>query len=156
MKDVLIREFSAPARLDGMEYWPFPGAKVVAQASVEDLTQLLRNSRRAGYIHDAAAAFSQVDETFFREASYGELYRWLRDIRGVGAWSAAFIMIRSLGRMERIPYGDPTLQRIAGHIYGGGRPLPAEQVQELADHYGDLQGYWAHYLRVMGRVVLAP
>jgi DNA-3-methyladenine glycosylase II len=156
MKRALIREFSAPAELEGMEYWPFPGAKVVAQASVEDLTRLLRNSRRAGYIHGAAVAFSQVEESFLREAPYDEASRWLRDIPGVGEWSAAFIMIRSVGRMEHIPYGDRALMRIAGHVYGSGRPLSADHVQRVADHYGDLQGYWAHYLRVMGRVVLAP
>ena len=156
MKRTMIREFSAAVEFDGMQYWPFPGAKAVVQASVEDLTQRLRNSRRAEYIHGAAVAFSQVDEAFLRQGSYDEVSRWLTGIPGVGAWSAPFIMIRSLGRMERIPYGDRSLMRIAGHVYGDGRPLPAEEVQRLADHYGDLQGYWAHYLRVAGRVVPTP
>jgi DNA-3-methyladenine glycosylase II len=156
MKRSMIEEFSAAVELDDREFWPFPGAKTVVQASVEDLTRLLRNSRRAEYIHGAAVAFSQVDEAFLREGSYDEVSRWLRAIPGVGVWSAAFVMIRSLGRMERIPYGDQTLMRIAGKVYGAGKPLSAEEVQRLADHYGDLQGYWAHYLRVMGRVVLSP
>jgi DNA-3-methyladenine glycosylase II len=156
MKRQMIREFSAAVELDGMEYWPFPGAKEVVQATVEDLTRLLRNSRRAAYIHGAEDAFSQVEESFLRGAPYDEVYHWLRDIPGVGDWSAAFIMIRSMGRMERIPFGDGTLMGIAGHVYGNGQPLSAEEVQRLADHYGDLQGYWAHYLRVMGRVVLTP
>ncbi len=156
MKRAMIREFSAAVEFDGREYWPFPGAKAVVRASVEDLTRLLRNSRRAEYIHSAAVAFSEVDEAFLREGPYDEVSRWLRAIPGVGAWSAAFIMIRSLGRMERIPYGDRALLRIAGHVYGNGQPLPPEEVQRRADHYGDLQGYWAHYLRVMGRVVLTP
>ena len=156
MKRAMIQEFSAAVELDGRDYWPFPGAKAVVQASVEDLTRLLRNSRRAEYIRGAAVAFSEVDEAFLREGSYDEVSRWLQAIPGVGPWSAALIMIRSLGRMERLPYGDQSLMRIAGAVYGGGQPLPAEEVQRLADHYGDLQGYWAHYLRVMGRVVLAP
>jgi DNA-3-methyladenine glycosylase II len=156
MKRKLIREFSAFVELDGRQYWPFPGAKTVVLASVDDLTRLLRNSRRAEYIRGAAAAFSEVDDTFLHEGPYDEVFRWLCDIPGVGAWSAAFIMIRSLGRMERIPYGDRSLMSIAGHIYGNGQPLPTDEVQRLADHYGDLQGYWGHYLRVMGRVVLAP
>lgn len=156
MKRSMIEEFSAAVELDDREFWPFPGAKTVVQASVEDLTRLLRNSRRAEYIHGASVAFSQVDEAFLREGSYDEVSRWLRAIPGVGAWSAAFIMIRSLGRMERIPYGDQALMSIAGVVYGAGKPLPAEEVQRLADHYGDLQGYWAHYLRVMSRVVLSP
>ena len=156
MKRSMIEEFSAAVELGEREFWPFPGAKAVVQASVEDLTRLLRNSRRAEYIHGAASAFSQVEEPFLREGSYDEVSRWLRAIPGVGEWSAAFIMIRSLGRMERIPYGDQALMRIAGKVYGAGGPMPAEEVQRLADHYGDLQGYWAHYLRVMGRVVLSP
>ncbi len=154
MKRTLIEEFSAAVEFEGREYWPFPGAKAVVQASLEDLTLLLRNSRRAEYVHGAALAFSEVDEAFFREGSYDEVSRWLRAIPGVGAWSAPFIMIRSLGRMERIPYGDHTLMHIAGEVYGDGRPLTADEMQRLADHYGDLQGYWAHYLRVMGRVAL--
>ncbi len=156
MKRSMIEEFSAAVELDDREFWPFPGAKAVVQASVEHLTALLRNSRRAEYIHGAAVAFSQVEEAFLREGPYGEVSRWLRAIPGVGEWSAAFIMIRSLGRMEHIPYGDQALMRIAGRVYGAGKPLPADEVQRLADHYGDLQGYWAHYLRVMDRVVLSP
>jgi DNA-3-methyladenine glycosylase II len=154
MKRSLIEKFSAAVEFDGRAYWPFPGARAVVQASVEDLTELLRNSRRAEYIHGVAVAFSEVDEAFLREGPYDEVVKWLRGIPGVGDWSASFVMIRSLGRMDRIPYGDHTLMELAGHVYGDGRPLSADKVQRLAEHYGDLQGYWAHYLRVMGRVVL--
>jgi DNA-3-methyladenine glycosylase II len=156
MKRTMVGEFSAAVEFDGMQYWPFPGAKAVVQASVKDLTRLLRNSRRAEYIHGAAVAFSEVDEAFLREGPYDEVSRWLCSIPGVGPWSATFIMIRSLGRMERVPYDDHSLMRLAGRVYGRGEPLSAEEVRRLADHYGDLQGYWAHYLRVTGRVVLTP
>jgi DNA-3-methyladenine glycosylase II len=156
MKRAMIEAFSAGVEFDGREFWPFPGAKAVVQASVEDLARLLRNRRRAEYIHGAAVAFSEVDEAFLREGPYDEVSRWLRAIPGVGDWSAAFIMVRSLGRMERILYGDRVLMRVAGKVYGRSQPLPAEEVQRLASHYGDLQGYWAHYLRVMDRVVLTP
>jgi DNA-3-methyladenine glycosylase II len=152
MKRALIEEFSAPVELNGMQFWPFPGAKAVVQASVEDLAGLLRNQRRAEYIHGAALAFSEVDEAFLREGSHGEVSHSLRSVPGVGPWSATFIMIRSLGRMERVPYDDRALMSIAGSVYGNGRPLTAEEMQRIAGHYGDLQGYWAHYLRVMGRV----
>jgi DNA-3-methyladenine glycosylase II len=156
MKRTMIEEFSAAVEFEGRQFWPFPGAKEVVRASVEDLTRLLRNSRRAEYVHGAAVAFSEVDEAFLREGSYEDVSHWLRAIPGVGAWSATFVMIRSLGRMERIPHDDQALMRLAGKVYGDGQPLPAEDMQRLADHYGDLQGYWAHYLRVLGRVVLTP
>jgi DNA-3-methyladenine glycosylase II len=156
MKRVLIKEFSACVEVAGMQFWPFPGAKTVVQASLEDLTRLLRNSRRAEYVLGAAAAFCDVDDKFLREGPYDEVFRWLCGIPGVGDWSAALIMIRSLGRMERIPHGDKSLMRIAGQIYGDGQPVTPEELQRLADRYGDLQGYWAHYMRATGRLVLSP
>jgi DNA-3-methyladenine glycosylase II len=156
MKRVLIKEFSAGVEVDGMTYWPFPGAKAVVQAGLEDLTRLLRNSRRAEYVHGASVAFSQVDDRFLREGPYDDVFHWLREIPGVGEWSAALIMIRSLGRMDRIPYTDRSLLRLAGHVYGRGGPVSPEELQQLADRYGDLQGYWAHYLRAIGRLVLTP
>ena len=114
MKRVLIKEFSAGVEVAGMQFWPFPGAKIVVQASLEDLTRLLRNSRRAEYVLGAAAAFCEVDDRFLREGPYDEVFRWLCGIPGVGDWSAALIMIRSLGRMERIPYGDKSLRTHRG------------------------------------------
>ena len=78
MKRSIIEAFSAAVEFEGREYWPFPGAKEVVRASVEDLTGLLRNSRRAEYIRGAAVAFSEVDEAFLREGAYDEVSRWLR------------------------------------------------------------------------------
>ncbi len=73
---------------------------------------------------------------------------WLRSIKGIGEWSADFIMVRGLGRMERVPLTEKRLVEAASKVYGLGEELSRDALQRLADKYGQWQGYWAHYLRV--------
>jgi DNA-3-methyladenine glycosylase II len=95
----------------------------------------------------AATAFSTVEEKWLREAPYQDMYSWLRNIKGIGEWSANFVMIRGLGRMERLSVEDH-LASAASRIYGSGKKLVDKQkVLELAKRYGKNQGYWAYYLR---------
>ncbi len=73
---------------------------------------------------------------------------WPRSIKGIGEWSADFIMVRGLGRMERVPLTEKRLVEAASKVYGLGEELSRDALQRLADKYGQWQGYWAHYLRV--------
>jgi len=155
MKRALTRELSGSIEVNGVRYWPFPEAAAIAETDPAELTQILRNRRRAEYIRGAAVAFAGVDEHFLREAPYDKVVAWLRQIPGIGEWSAVFIMIRSLGRMDRIVYDERSLAHLATQVYKPGHELDAHEMRRLADHYGNLQGYWAHYLRVAGRILLS-
>jgi DNA-3-methyladenine glycosylase II len=76
-----------------------------------------------------------------------------RNIRGIGEWSAAFILVRGLGRMERASAGQKELIKAASQIYNAGQQLSSAEVQRLLYHYGPTQGYRAFYTRIamMGR-----
>jgi DNA-3-methyladenine glycosylase II len=74
-----------------------------------------------------------------------DVARWLRSIRGIGEWSASFILMRGLGRMRYIPFGDKWIMQAASMVYG--QLVTPEDVVRLAQSYGDNAGYWAHYLR---------
>jgi DNA-3-methyladenine glycosylase II len=91
-------------------------------------------------------AFDGVDEAWLRTAPYNEVQNWLLSIKGIGAWSASFILLRSLGRMERLPVDEKWLIQAARRRYGSDT-LESKDVERLAKPYGDHAGYWAHYLR---------
>lgn len=67
--------------------------------------------------------------------------------RRVGTWGAAFVLLRGLGRMERVP-AEQNLVAAASRVYG--RDLDQDEVERIGAQYGRWQGYWAHYLRVAG------
>ena len=132
--------------------WAFPEPADLLSANLTELGAMTGGFRRNEYLLSAAQAFSEVDEGWLRTAPYGELQRWLRKIKGIGEWSAAFVLLRGLGCMERAILEDPKnpyvihLLGAANKVYG---PISIGGLRGKAAHYGNLQGYWAHYLRAL-------
>ncbi len=66
----------------------------------------------------------------------------LRSIKGIGPWSAAFILLRGLGRMERLLSDMQPFQDALKKLYRSGITM-----QQLEQRYGLWFGYWGFYLR---------
>jgi DNA-3-methyladenine glycosylase II len=147
-KLALIEKYGNHLEVHGNIYKAFPEAFQIAAVDHEEILKLIRNDRRTEYLISTARAFSVVDEEFLKSASDEEVEAWLRNIKGIGEWSATFIMVRGLGRMEYIPLTETRLLEAASKVYGHGKELDREELKRLAERYGPWQGYWAHYLRV--------
>jgi DNA-3-methyladenine glycosylase II len=131
----------------GHELQPFPSLHELTTLSEERLAELVRNERKGSYLHKALRQLTGLDEAFLRTGPYDEVEQALLSLTGIGPWSATFVLIRGLGRMERIPAGAE-MERSVAQVYG--RPHTEAEVAALAEPYGDAQGYWAHYLRAGG------
>lgn len=147
-KQALIEKYGNHLEVNENVYWAFPEPIQIALVEEGQLLNLIRNDRRTEYLVAAARAFSTVSEEFLMTASDEEIEAWLRSIKGIGEWSATFIMVRGLGRMEYIPLTENRLIEAASKVYAHGEELSRNDLKRLADTYGSWQGYWAHYIRV--------
>lgn len=141
----LMRHLNAPVTAFGRELLPFPSLPQLAALSLEDFADITGNRRKAGYLYGSVQKLEQVEESFLREGEHDDVERFLLSLPGIGPWSATFVMIRGLGRMERLP-DDAALVEAAQRAYR--RPLSASDLVALSAPYAPHQGYWAHYLRV--------
>ncbi len=149
-KQAVVEKYGECVPVDGKDYWAFPEASRLAVAQPAELVGLIGNERRAEYLSAVARAFDNVDEKFLREGDYEEVRQWLLNIKGIGEWSADFILLRGLGRMQQLHIQSTSIfeQRMssaASKVYGYG--LKREEVLKIAERYGEWQGYWAYYLR---------
>lgn len=149
MKQDLVKYFDRKIEWEGQTLWAFPEPAQVAVADFAIMNELIRNERKTESVMSAAQVFSTVDEDFLYHAPYEEVKKWLLTIRGVGEWSSTFILLRALGRMERLPIGDKGLIEGFREFYGP--DLDQQDLLTFAQDYGAWQGYWAHYLRVATR-----
>lgn len=148
MKSALVEYYGNSLNVDGTTYSAFPEPVQLARVNESDLLALIRNGQRAEYLSAIARAFIEVDEEFLPTAPEEEVRAWLRSIRGIGEWSADFILVRGLGRMEHLPLTEKKLVEAVSQLYGMGEPMSRQAIEHVADRYGPWQGYWAHYLRV--------
>jgi DNA-3-methyladenine glycosylase II len=151
VKQAIVEKFGTGLEVDNRIYRAFPEPSRLAQASLDDLMPLVRNKRRVEFLMSVANAFSEIDERFLRTAKYDEVERWLSKINGIGEWSSALIMLRGLGRMEKLAV-EKRLLKAASTIYGHGKPLAQPRFDQLAERYGAWKGYWAYYLRASSKM----
>jgi DNA-3-methyladenine glycosylase II len=146
MKQRIMDFCGCSVSVDGVKYLAFPEPADVLSADPSQLIQIIGTSmRRSEYFFSVVQAFATADEEWLRTGDYDEVRKWLRQIKGIGEWASSFILIRALGRMERLIVPEKNLIEAASKLYG--RPLTADDVIELAQQYGNYQAYWAHYIR---------
>ncbi len=148
MKQALAKTYGGRINVQGTTYQAFPEAAQLIDVSENELLTVVRNARKAEYLVAVIKAFHEVDEEFLRTGDYDEVEAWLRKIKGFGEWSASFVLLRGLGRMEHAPLSEKVLLEAASRQYGYGRDLTRSEVAKFAERYGAYKGYWAHYLRV--------
>lgn len=147
MKRRLVERFGGSIEVDGEHYSAFPEAEQLTHANEDELTELIGNSQKASYLAAVTRAFAGVDEAWLRKGDYGQVAAWMRGIRGIGEWSAHFVLIRGLGRTEGAPVTEKHLLKAVSQVYDV--PTTDESVRQLALRYGAWQGYWMLYLRTI-------
>ncbi len=143
-KQALLERFGTSLEVSGRVYRAFPEPGQLGEASKEELKVLLKHERREEYLGHVIRAFNEVDERFLRTADYDKVEGWLKNIRGIGDFSSKLILLRGLGRMEKLAM-EKRLIAAAGRIYG--KPMTNQRLHVIAEKYGRWKGYWAYYLR---------
>lgn len=153
VKVELIQKYGACLDVNGQEFRAFPEPAQLAAVPDAVLNETVRNDRKTTYLRAVTDAFLQTDDAFLYHAPTEELREWLLSIKGIGDWSADFVLLRGLGRMEGMRMseysirGDPFGKAIA-KVYNDGKPLSNPERERLSANYQNWQGYWAYYLRV--------
>jgi len=148
MKENLVKKIGGHINVKGVEYYSFPEPQDLVAAS-RHMLEMVPNNKKAEYLSSVAEAFCTVNEKWLRSAPYDEVHDWLTNIKGIGTWSANFVMIRGLGRMEELSNIEPQLALDVARLYAKkDEPMNNEEVCKIAEKYGKWKGYWAYYLRI--------
>ncbi len=133
--------------VDGERYTTFPEAKKFLQARDKVLIAT-NNTRKTDRLIEIAKAYTTIDEQFLKTAPYEEVMRAVKKLKGLGQWSADYVLLRGLGRFERSPWTDTVILDVISNIYTSGFRISEGDARKLAETYGWQQGLWVHYLKV--------
>lgn len=145
VKDRITARYGARLTVGGVAYRAFPEVETLAAAEPGELAALVGNARKADYLTAVTAFFLRTDETWLRTAPVTEVTAALRGIRGIGPWSATFLLVRGLGRMDADLSTSETLGREVSQVYAP-TLSPTDRVA-LLERYGPWCGYWLFYCR---------
>lgn len=91
--------------------WLPPSPQMVAALEPDDLTALSFSRAKASYVIGAAREVSEgrLPLSDMTLSSATRVERSLRAVRGIGPWSAHYLMMRSYGFLDCVPVGDTGL-----------------------------------------------
>jgi len=136
----------------GQKRYAFPSAAAVAQARLATIRACGLSGRKAEALRGLAAAIEagEVAEATLSPLSNSEAMRLLTELRGIGPWSAALILLRGFGRLDVFPAGD------VGAIRGLAALMHVEQgpsLDRVIRRFGERRGYL--YFCALGSALLA-
>lgn len=149
IRALLIETYGRRGNFDGQEYYAFPRPEALAGASIADLRQLKLSQRKAEYLQGIAReelARPGGLDAVLEPLSDEEVVRELTALRGVGKWSAEWVLTRALGRDDAFPVGDLALRRIVSRLYFGGAALTDGELAEFSRRWMPYRSWSTHYL----------
>lgn len=92
-----------------------------------------------------AVASGELDLEGLRQLPHDQALQTLMAYRGVGRWTAEYVLMRGLGAQDIIPAGDLGLRAIIGRWYGLERTATEEEVREIAEPWAPYRGWASFY-----------
>jgi DNA-3-methyladenine glycosylase II len=148
-KLAIIERFGGSLEVDGKVYRAFPDHETLKTAAVKDILAATRNRRTTERLSSLVSSFGDLDEGYLRTAPYEKAEERLKRIKGIGDWSAQFILFRGLGRIRRLYENMGPALTVMEEVYG-----PEMTLEDISATYGEWSGYWSLYLR--GSAMMLP
>jgi DNA-3-methyladenine glycosylase II len=132
----LAESFGRPHRVAGQVVYSLDPERLAA-LTIADIRALQFTNRKAEYIINAARAIAtgELSIETLSALSDDEVIARITAIRGLGVWTAEWILARTLWR-PRVSAGDLGVRKAVGAAYLNGRMPSPDEVREATTHWG--------------------
>lgn len=148
IRALMIETYGPRLTVQGETHYAFPRPREIAEAGVAELRGMKLSQRKAEYLHGLALAELETPGGLDRVAVLPdeEVIKEVTSLRGVGMWSAQWVMSRALGRPDAFPIGDLALRRIVSQLYFGGEALTDAELADYSLRWAPFRSLATSYL----------
>ncbi|GGG79092.1 DNA-3-methyladenine glycosylase family protein [Paenibacillus radicis (ex Gao et al. 2016)] len=149
LKRRFVERYGRSLEYNGECYWLFPSPKDIAALPVEELTELKMTTKKSEYLIGVAGLVSSGQLTKEKLLGAGDLKqaeKMLVSIRGIGPWTANYVLMRCLRTPSAFPIDDVGLHNAIKHVLGIDRKPTKEEIVKLSANWTGWQSYATFYL----------
>ena len=147
LRERLIERFGEKLKLNNQTHHAFPTPEELAKADISQLRACGLSRYKASYIKGISESVvtGEFDPEELRTLSNERAMEALMRLKGIGRWSAEYILVRGLGRPV-VPGGDLAVRRAISEFYFNGKELSSDDVRRFSQRWGDHKGSAVFYL----------
>jgi len=121
----------------------FPTPEAIARLEEAALQALQFSRQKARYVIGVARAIVEgvLEPDALHAVTADEALDRLMALKGVGRWTAEYVLLRGLGHQDALPAGDVALQKAVGRAYGLGRLATEAEVRAYGQGWAPYRSY---------------
>ncbi|MFJ7974266.1 DNA-3-methyladenine glycosylase family protein [Peribacillus sp. JNUCC 23] len=149
LKQRFVEHFGECLTFEGNPFWLYPTYERIATLGIEELRTLQFTVRKAEYVIGVAKAMRNGEltkEMLLQEPAYQQAQKSLLAIRGVGAWTADYVLMKCLHHPSAFPIADVGLHNALKLQLGLERKPTIAEIKEVATNWEGWQAYATFYL----------
>ncbi len=144
----LVKAYGEIVSFAGRRFYAFPTTKSLATAKPAQIRTLGLSRSKALYITELASKVErgELDLESLRTMSDESVVAELTKIKGIGRWSAEYVLVRGMGRVNSLPADDLGIQRAVSQAYFKGKRIGSKEVRRVLSKFAPFSGIAAFYL----------
>jgi DNA-3-methyladenine glycosylase II len=149
LKRRFVESFGESVTWEERKYWIFPTPEAIAQLTVSDLTSLQFTGKKSEYLIGTAKLLTDRTLSKTKLLDIGDsklIEKELVQIRGIGPWTANYVLMRCIRAPSAFPIDDVGLHNAIKHLLELEKKPSIPEIQQLAAHWGDWKSYATFYL----------
>ncbi len=150
----LVKKFGESIKVKGKKYYAFPTPEKLATAKSQSLLKIGLSRQKANYILNFSqlVASGKFKVEALKKKSDEKVIEELTKIKGLGPWTAEYVLARGLGRPDVFPADDLGVRTALGKIYGTGKPISPQKAKKILAKWKLYRRYATFYLLCAGRL----
>ncbi len=130
----------------------FPGPDEVCRLTVDDLRTMGFSRQKARYLLDLAMEIADrgIESESFDSLDNAEISGSLQSLKGVGRWTAEYVLLRGLGRLDVFPGDDVGARKKLQSLLNIPGPLSYDGVKKLTEPWHPYAGFVYLHLLLAG------
>jgi len=149
MKKRLVEQYGKEIVHVGRSLWQFPLPAAIKDVLISDLMELSISRRKAEYLKEVAGLMDTgtlSKEKLLALGSAENISKHLCKIRGIGPWTAHYVLLRCLRNTHAYPVGDVGLQNAVKQRLFMDRKPTYEELYQLSENWKGWEAYATFYL----------
>src|SRR5690606_23170864 len=146
IRNRLVKRYGKSLVIDGRMFYAFPTPERLTEVPLQELRDMQFSWRKGEYIvnlaREVADGALRLDE--FSLLSNEAIIERITQVKGLGRWTADWLLARGLGRGDVVAAGDLGVRKAVGKFYFGGQTPTIEAVRTLAARWGMFQNLAVH------------
>lgn len=149
LKRRFIESYGERISFEGTDYWVYPTAENISRESYDDILKLKLTKKKAEYLIDISQriATGELSKKIVSECDNVEdAEKQLTQLRGIGTWTANYVLMRCLHVGNAFPMNDAVLLNGIKVLKNDKNKPKISEMKILKDRWGLWCGYATFYI----------